>query len=198
MTSETKDRIRNLIEIRSPRPPSPIEFEMAYQIRIVMDRIKCAIQHAEQFSKPWEQMREASVQLLDALDRLESVDRRFQLRTRINRFRISAAQRHAVERPLGLSARREICTMNQRTAFEQPLIDEVADSTSGIVINVVTSSLAQFLVSRDQAVRWSTAIATVSLDSRLWPKPRLKTWTRRCPNRLEAASFPGCLDYGPQ
>jgi len=69
-------------EVRSR--PSAIEFEMAYQARIAIDRIKFAIKHAEQFSKPCIPMRDASLQLLDALERLESVDRRFQLRSRID------------------------------------------------------------------------------------------------------------------
>jgi hypothetical protein len=83
MTSETKDRILNLIEFEAHAHPSPIEFEMAYQIRVVIDRIRSTIQHAEQFSKPCEQVREVSLQLLEALGRLESVDRRFQRRSRI-------------------------------------------------------------------------------------------------------------------
>jgi hypothetical protein len=68
-------------EVRSR--PSPLEFEMAYQARVAMDRIKFAIKHAEQFSKPCIHMRDASLQLLDALERLESLDRRFQIRSRI-------------------------------------------------------------------------------------------------------------------
>ena len=62
--------------------PSPSEFEMAYQARVAIDRIRFAIKHAEQFGKHSQQMREASLQLLDALDRLESAERNFQ-----NRFR---------------------------------------------------------------------------------------------------------------
>jgi len=63
--------------------PCVIEFEMAYQVRIAIERIRFAIKHAEQFSKPSSQMQEASLQLLDALGRLEAVDRRFQIRSRI-------------------------------------------------------------------------------------------------------------------
>ena len=61
--------------------PSAIEFEMAYQARIAIDRIKFAIKHADQFGKPCDAMREAGLQLLDALQRLESLDRRFQARS---------------------------------------------------------------------------------------------------------------------
>jgi len=63
--------------------PSALEFEMAYQARVAIDRIKFAIKHAEQFAKPCIHMREVSLQLLDALDRLEALDRRFQIRSRI-------------------------------------------------------------------------------------------------------------------
>ena len=55
---------------------------MAYQARVAIDRIKFAIKHTEQFSKPCIHMREAGLQLLDALERLENLDRRFQIRSR--------------------------------------------------------------------------------------------------------------------
>jgi len=67
-------------EVRSR--PSALEFEMAYQARVAIDRIKFAIQHAEQFANPCIHMREVGLQLLDALDRLEALDRRFQIRSR--------------------------------------------------------------------------------------------------------------------
>ena len=63
--------------------PSAIEFEMAYQSRVVIDRIKFAIKHTEQFARPCETMREVGLELLDALERLEALDRRFQARSRI-------------------------------------------------------------------------------------------------------------------
>jgi hypothetical protein len=62
--------------------PSAIEFEMAYQARVAMDRIKFAIKHTEQFAPRTDASREAGLQLLDALDRLQFVDRRFQRRSR--------------------------------------------------------------------------------------------------------------------
>jgi hypothetical protein len=60
--------------------PSPIEFEMAYQIRVAIDRIRFAIQATDQF--PWHRvlLQEAGLQLLDALDRRESAERAFQRR----------------------------------------------------------------------------------------------------------------------
>src|SRR5260370_41707961 len=68
-------------EVRSR--PSALEFEMAYQARVAIDRIKFAIKHAERFAKPCIHMREVGLQLLDALERLEALDRRFQIRSRI-------------------------------------------------------------------------------------------------------------------
>jgi len=65
--------------------PSPIEFEMAYQARVAIDRIKFAIKHTEQFAPHTDPVREAGLQLLDALERLEAVDRRFQQRSRSGR-----------------------------------------------------------------------------------------------------------------
>ena len=63
--------------------PSLIEFEMAYQARVSGDRIRFAIKHIERFAQCWEQMREVCLHLLDALDRLNEVDRQFQTRSRM-------------------------------------------------------------------------------------------------------------------
>jgi hypothetical protein len=62
--------------------PSAIEFEMAYQARVAMDRIRFAIKHTEQFAPRTDAMRTVGFQLLDALQRLQAVDRRFQARSR--------------------------------------------------------------------------------------------------------------------
>jgi len=73
--------------------PSAIEFEMAYQARVAIDRIRFAIKHTEQFV-PWtDPTREANLQLLDALQRLETVERRFQKRSHIG------AERGQIEIP---------------------------------------------------------------------------------------------------
>ena len=82
MRSEIMHQILETIEADVQSRPSAIEFEMAYQARVAIDRIKFAIKHTEQFSKPCIHMREAGLQLLDALERLESLDRRFQIRSR--------------------------------------------------------------------------------------------------------------------
>jgi hypothetical protein len=55
---------------------------MAYQARVAIDRIKFAIKHTEQFAPRTDAIREAGLQLLDALERLKSLDRRFQQRSR--------------------------------------------------------------------------------------------------------------------
>ena len=82
MSSEIMDRILQMIEGEMNSRPSAIEFEMAYQARVATDRIRFAIKHTEQFCPRSEQVREAGLQLLDALERLETVDRRFQRRSR--------------------------------------------------------------------------------------------------------------------
>ena len=76
-------QIIETIEADAASRPSAIEFEMAYQARVAIDRIKFAIRHADQFGKPCNALREAGMQLLDALQRLESLDRRFQARSQI-------------------------------------------------------------------------------------------------------------------
>src|ERR1043165_8628608 len=85
MSSEAMHQILEQIEADVQSRPSPIEFEMAYQARIAIDRIKFAIKHTEQFAPRTDTIREAGLQLLDALERLESVDRRFQQRSRSGR-----------------------------------------------------------------------------------------------------------------
>jgi len=83
MSSEIMQLILRTIEEEVNSRPSAIEFEMAYQARAAIDRIRFAIKHTEQFCPRSDQLREAGLQLLDALERLETVDRRFQMRSRI-------------------------------------------------------------------------------------------------------------------
>ena len=63
--------------------PTAMEFEMAYQARVAMDRIKFAIRHSEQFASTCKMMREVGLELLDALERLEALARHFQVRSRM-------------------------------------------------------------------------------------------------------------------
>jgi hypothetical protein len=82
MLSEIKHEVVDTSEANVQSRPSAIEFEMAYQGRVAIDRIRFAIKHAEQFARPCETMREIGLELLDALERLEALDRRFQARSR--------------------------------------------------------------------------------------------------------------------
>ena len=83
MSSEVMNQSRQTIEDEVNSRPSAFEFEMAYQARTAIDRIKFAIKHTEQFGARTDQMFEASLQLLDAVERLEILDRRFQERSRL-------------------------------------------------------------------------------------------------------------------
>jgi hypothetical protein len=64
MRSEIMHQIVETIEAEVRSRSSPLEFEMAYQARVAMDRIKFAIKHAEQFSKPCIHMRDAKYGLV--------------------------------------------------------------------------------------------------------------------------------------
>ena len=84
MKSELAEEICELMEARSQNRPTPMDFEMAYQARIAIDHIRFAIRHTEQFARGTDPMRDVGFQLLDALQRLEAVDRRFQVRSRLS------------------------------------------------------------------------------------------------------------------
>jgi hypothetical protein len=96
MSLEIMRQIIDTIEADVASRPSPFEFEMAYQARIAVDRIKFAIRQADQFGKPCDAMKDAGMQLLDALQRLESLDRRFQARSRISASQNNGNGRDAV------------------------------------------------------------------------------------------------------
>ena len=55
---------------------------MAYQIRVAIDRIRFAIKATDQFVHQPGQLQEVGLQLLEALDRLESAERGFRRRFR--------------------------------------------------------------------------------------------------------------------
>ena len=82
MSSEIMHQILQTIEAEVQSRLAASEFEMAYQARVAIDRIRFVIKHIEQFGPRTDQMREAGLQLLDALQRLETLDRRFQKRSR--------------------------------------------------------------------------------------------------------------------
>jgi hypothetical protein len=82
MSSEVMHQILQTIEQGVNSRPSAIEFEMAYQARVAIDRIRFAIKHTERFAQHTDPISEVGLQLLDALERLETADRRFQQRSR--------------------------------------------------------------------------------------------------------------------
>ena len=61
MSSEVMNQIRQTIDDEVNSKPSAFEFEMAYQARTAIDRIKFAIKHTEQFGPHTDQMWEASI-----------------------------------------------------------------------------------------------------------------------------------------
>jgi hypothetical protein len=82
MKSEILQEFVAMVEADAQLRPSAGEFEMAYQARVAIDRIRFAIKATEAAVERPEQLREAGMQLLDALDRLEVAERRFQNRWR--------------------------------------------------------------------------------------------------------------------
>ncbi len=82
MRSEIVKEFVAMIEADVHNRPSPAEFEMAYQARVAMDRIRFAIKVTDMNTERSEPLKEAGMQLLDALDRLEAAERRFQDRWR--------------------------------------------------------------------------------------------------------------------
>ena len=82
MRAEAVEQVLRMIEDSANSTPSAIEFEMAYQSRVAMDRIRFAIKATEQAADQPEQLREAGLQLLDALGRLETAERSFQRKYR--------------------------------------------------------------------------------------------------------------------
>lgn len=82
MNSELLYQLVEMIEAEAQSRPSGMEFEMAYQARVAIDRIKLAVKRSERPGSDLDQTREVGLLLLDALDRLQSVERQFQLRSR--------------------------------------------------------------------------------------------------------------------
>jgi hypothetical protein len=92
MRSEIVREFVAMIEAEAHSTLSPGEFEMAYQARVAMDRIRFAIKATEINREQSEPLHDARMQLLDALERLEAAERRFQDRWRgPNRFKLQSA-----------------------------------------------------------------------------------------------------------
>jgi hypothetical protein len=84
----------------------PTEFELAYQVRVAMDCIRFAIRATEQSVEEPNEIREASLrqeanlQLLDALNRLQSAERRFQVRFRFHSSNATFGTEQEVRSPV--------------------------------------------------------------------------------------------------
>ena len=63
---------------RQTAPENGLSFELAYQARIAIDRIRFAIRQGEAIAPDHPVLVEARMQLMDALDRLENAERHFQ------------------------------------------------------------------------------------------------------------------------
>src|SRR5215471_14307777 len=83
MPSEMMQQVLRMIEAEAKIRPGAADYELAYQARVAIDRIRFAIRQTEQFAPRTDEIREAGLQLLDALDRLQSAERRFQERLRV-------------------------------------------------------------------------------------------------------------------
>jgi hypothetical protein len=81
-TGRAAQQILRSLEAEADAQRVPIGFELASQVRVAIDRITFAIKQMEQFASYTDQMREAGLQLLDAMQKLESADRSF-----LNRLR---------------------------------------------------------------------------------------------------------------
>jgi hypothetical protein len=76
------------------RRPSGIEFEFAYQARVAVDCIRFAIKVMEGSSKNSDELQQANLQLLDALDRLQLAERSFQRRFRARQAGVNTGAPH--------------------------------------------------------------------------------------------------------
>ena len=77
-TSEFAQKVYSMVSSGMRTESISMNFELAYQAKAASDRIRSAIRQIDEQVHSGNQLREVSVQLLDALDRLDSVERRFQ------------------------------------------------------------------------------------------------------------------------
>jgi hypothetical protein len=75
------EELVSLLEPKVRSRPSPSEFEMAYQIRVAIDRIRFPIKATERSAKERSELQHANLELLEALDRLQSAEQCFQARS---------------------------------------------------------------------------------------------------------------------
>jgi hypothetical protein len=77
MIARLVDEIRAESALPAHSSPNAFEFESAYQSRVACDRIRFVIKNVEDFGAGTGTLGEACFQLMDALRRLENIDRRF-------------------------------------------------------------------------------------------------------------------------
>lgn len=97
MSFDLMQEVLQMIETEARSRPTGVDYELAYQVRVAIDRIRFAIKQTEQFAPHTDQMKNAGLQLLDALDRLQSAERRFQQRFRMPAMNGKARQLESVE-----------------------------------------------------------------------------------------------------
>jgi hypothetical protein len=98
MSSEMMQQVLRMIEAEAELRPAVVDYELAYQARVAIDRIRFAIRQTEEFAPRTDQMREVGLQLLDALDRLQSADRRFQERFQVRTANANTQRAESAER----------------------------------------------------------------------------------------------------
>ena len=76
MTHAARMKVAALLESASEHNRD-CHFELAYQAKVAVERIRFAIRQIEDAGSANDTLREAAFQLTDAVDRLQSADRRF-------------------------------------------------------------------------------------------------------------------------
>ena len=89
-TADFARKVFTMIAESQRRRMHSLDYEMAYQARVASDRIRFAIRVLEKTGTDDAEIRQAGLELLDALDRLESAEHHFQ-----------SAFRHLVENQPG-------------------------------------------------------------------------------------------------
>jgi hypothetical protein len=118
MPSEMMQQVLRVIENEAQLRPGAAEYELAYQARVAIDRIRFAIRQTKQFAPRTDEIREAGPQLLDALDRLQSADRRFPERFRVRSANVKSEREETMELTTEGSKRDgRICCLQEERAY---------------------------------------------------------------------------------
>lgn len=98
-TAEFARKVYSMLNNGIGTESASVSFEMAYQARVASDRIRFAIRQIDMADGDADVLREANRQLLDALDRLQSAEGRFQESFR-GTLNAEAESRRAQERTM--------------------------------------------------------------------------------------------------